>query len=127
MNQLVFTGLPYNQQLKKRKESRTQRNIIDGSYIEELESILDKVCKHLELDVPRIKAKGRTRTNANARFYYFYLAKRYTEYSLASIGAVVGKDHATVIYGIRQINNFIGCDKEVCRTIEALEELMLCK
>ena len=113
MNPLVFTGLPYSQQIKRRRESKTTRHVLDGGYIPELEAILDRVCKYLELNVSNVKTKNRKRTHVTARFYYFYLARMYTKHSLASIGAVVGRDHATVLHGVSEIGKYLTFDKEI--------------
>ena len=65
------------------------------------EKILNMVQK--ELDLKDISVKDRTRHMAQARFIYFKLARKYCRYaSLARIGNVVNRDHATVINGIKK-------------------------
>lgn len=124
MNPVTFVGLPYSQQIKRRRQNKTTRHVLDGGYIPELETILDRVCQYLELDVPNVKTKNRKRTHVTARFYYFYLARNYTQYSLASVGAVVGRDHATVMHGVTEIEKYLSFDKTVINDLEEIETLL---
>lgn len=47
------------------------------------------------------------------RWLYYTLAKQYTKYSLREIGEVVGRNHATVIYGLKQFENERQWDKNL--------------
>ena len=47
------------------------------------------------------------------RWLYYTLAKEYTQYSLREIGEVVGRNHATVIYGLKQFENERQWDKDL--------------
>ena len=47
------------------------------------------------------------------RWLYYTLAKQYTQYSLREIGEVVGRNHATVIYGLKQFENERQWDKNL--------------
>jgi len=47
------------------------------------------------------------------RWLYYTLAKKYTHYSLREIGEVVGRNHATVIYGLKQFENERQWDKNL--------------
>lgn len=125
MNPIVFVGLPYTKRIKKRKETQLVRNLVDGGYVVELEYILDEVCKYLELNVDRIKSNGRQAQNVKARFYYFYLARQHTNYSFANVGSIVGKDHASVMHGCKQIESYLSYDKEVINDLEQLETIIL--
>lgn len=40
-----------------------------------------------------------------ARWLYFYMCRRYTLRSLSDIGKHIGYDHATVIYGLKILEN----------------------
>lgn len=65
------------------------------------EKILNMVQK--ELDLKDISVKDRTRHMSQARFIYFKLARKYCRYaSLARIGNLVNRDHATVINGLKK-------------------------
>ncbi len=47
------------------------------------------------------------------RWLYYTLAKEYTHYSLREIGEIVGRNHATVIYGLKQFENERQWDKDL--------------
>ena len=47
------------------------------------------------------------------RWLYYTLAKEHTEYSLREIGEIVGRNHATVIYGLKQFENECKWDKDL--------------
>jgi len=47
------------------------------------------------------------------RWLYFTLAKEYTDYSFREIGEIVGRNHATVIYGLKQFENECKWDKDL--------------
>lgn len=58
-----------------------------------------------ELQIEDITIRNRTREMAQARFIYFKLAKKYCRYaSLARIGEVVDRNHATVINGLKKFD-----------------------
>ncbi len=80
------------------------------------------VCEHFGIKLLDLKAKKRTREVANARQIAMYLSKRFTNLSLSEIGnAFGGKDHATVLYACRQVEERKGKDESLRKSIEALE------
>lgn len=72
-----------------------------------INSILKEVAEVTEIPIEVLKMKTRKREIVEARQFYFKRAKMFTKRSLASIGALVGKDHATVLHGIKTVNNII--------------------
>lgn len=70
-----------------------------------LASILKYISEKVEIPVDILKMKTRKREIVEARQFYFKEAKKQTNHSLAKIGAFVGKDHATVIHGIKTVND----------------------
>ena len=64
----------------------------------QLETIRDYIEANIKVS---LKKKTRTRDMAYARAVYYKLAKRYTVKSLTSIGELVGRDHATVLHGLK--------------------------
>lgn len=53
-----------------------------------------------------IDTKRRLRPIVEARALYYKLCRDYTFHSLAEIGKSVGRDHATVLWGIQNFNNW---------------------
>ncbi|MFA5431994.1 MAG: helix-turn-helix domain-containing protein [Candidatus Paceibacterota bacterium] len=67
--------------------------------------------------------KTRKREVVQARQIAMYFAKQMTKSSLASIGSQIGyKDHATVLFAIRTVNNLRQTDKEYRDNFEKLEK-----
>jgi len=78
-----------------------------------LEFIKDTVCNHFHLKTDSLHSKSRKRDIVQARQIAMYFAKKLTNYSLSAIGSVIGgKDHATVLYAYKNVNNFIETDKD---------------
>ena len=72
-----------------------------------LEEIIDYTNKVFELD---IKEDTRRREYVEARAFYYAVARKVTPISLKQIGKPLKKDHATVLYNLRNTVNFL--DKE---------------
>lgn len=64
--------------------------------------ILAEVAHKSGIKITSLLAETRKRAVVNARFVYFRRAREYTKATLAEIGLLVGKDHASVMYGIDQ-------------------------
>ena len=70
-----------------------------------LTEILNEVSRRTFVSVERIKGRERHRHIVTARQIYFYYARKHTTHSLAEIGSLVNKDHATTLHGIKVIEN----------------------
>jgi chromosomal replication initiator protein len=79
------------------------------------------VCEHFALKLSDIKAKKRTKEIALPRQIAMYLSKQLTSLSLNDIGKNFGgKDHATVIYACKQIEEKRAKDEAFNRIIDGL-------
>jgi len=79
------------------------------------------VCDHFALKIADIKARKRTREIALPRQVAMYLSKQLTSLSLNDIGkSFGGKDHATVLYACKQIEEKRTKDEAFNRMIESL-------
>lgn len=67
------------------------------------ERILNKVQNYLKED---IQTRRRVKEIVYARFLYYKLCRDLTTLSLAEIGKTLGFDHASVIHGLKQYDNF---------------------
>jgi chromosomal replication initiation ATPase DnaA len=87
-----------------------------------LETIKDIVNEFYNLD---ISVKGRTMDLSKARRVYMYLARKHTKQPLQNIAKSVNlKNHATVIHGVKCVNNDLCYDKEVQGEIRKLNAKM---
>lgn len=78
-----------------------------------IDSIETTVADMLSIDIELIKSKSRKRDVVQARQLIMYFSKKFTKNSLASIGAKIGKrNHATVLYACRTVEDLIETNKE---------------
>lgn len=78
-----------------------------------IDDIQQVVCDHFDMPISALQSKTRKREVVQARQIAMYFCKTLTKASLASIGAQVGKkDHATVLYACKTVNNLIEIDKK---------------
>jgi len=70
------------------------------------------VCRFYRMEPWELMQKKRKREIVQRRQLCMYLAKKYTTASLAVIGSEYLKDHATVLYAIKTIENLITTERE---------------
>lgn len=88
-----------------------------------VDSIQKAVCDYLGVKIYDLKAKKRTKEIANARQIAMYLSKQHTQLSLSEIGRYFGgKDHATVIYACKQIEERRKKDENLNKSVENVEK-----
>lgn len=88
-----------------------------------IDSILDLVADHFELDVDTIKSNSRKRQIVMARQLAMYFVKQHTDHSLKTIGKEFGgRDHSTVIYSCRTVNDLIDSDNSFKFMVEELDK-----
>jgi chromosomal replication initiator protein len=86
-----------------------------------VEQIQKVVCEHFDLKLADMKAKKRTKEVAFPRQVAMYMCKQLTNMSLSDIGKNFGgKDHATVIYACKQIEEKRAKEEVFNRVIEKL-------
>ena len=70
-----------------------------------LASILLEVSRKSKITLERLLSGSREREIVEARQIYFKRARETTNISYRLIGALVGLDHATVLHGVRNVDN----------------------
>jgi chromosomal replication initiator protein len=86
-----------------------------------IEFIQKIVCDYYGIKVQDIKAKKRTKELTTPRQVAMYISKKLTNLSLGDIGnAFGGKNHATVIYSCKQVEEKISGDDGFNRVMEQL-------
>ena len=70
------------------------------------------VCDFYKIPIEATQTKSRKRELVQARQVSMYFAKQKTKESLREIGLEVGgKDHATVLYACKHVNNLLDTDR----------------
>lgn len=96
--------------------------IIDQIKKRKLEFIEEKVLRITELD--KIRTKSRVHEYVLGRYLFCWFAREYTNYSYATIGAFLNRDHATVLHNVRSCEWEIKYNKELQAKHEQLKIIM---
>jgi chromosomal replication initiator protein len=88
-----------------------------------LKHIQKTVCDYFNITVDSLQSKNRKRDVVQTRQIAMYFAKKYTKYSLSTIGAEIGgKNHATVLYADKVIKDQLSYDKTLKTQIDEIEK-----
>jgi chromosomal replication initiator protein len=116
---------------KKNLDLATVENLVKDILQEEarnqvtIEKIQKKVVEHYELRLSDMISKRRPNNIAFPRQVAMYLCRVLTNYPLKEIGeAFGGRDHGTVIYACRTVEDIIDQDESVRRTVEYLKRVI---
>lgn len=83
------------------------------------------VCQVLELEpilMQQVK-KNRKREYVEARYIVFYILVKHFKWKLERTGKFYDKDHATVLYGIKTVNNLMQTNKEFRSKVSSLIDI----
>jgi chromosomal replication initiator protein len=87
--------------------------------------ILKAVCNHFEVTMADICSPRRPQALSFSRQAAMYLLRERTELSLSEIGALLGgRDHTTILHGIRKIEEADGSDSRVRDHLTRLRSLL---
>jgi chromosomal replication initiator protein len=116
--QASLTGRPIDKEMAK----NILRDLIEEDEKPVTTDLIQKVvCEHFALKIADMKAKKRTKEIVLPRQIAMYLSKQMTSMSLNDIGKNFGgKNHATVIYSCKQVEDKRGKDEAFNRMIENL-------
>ena len=90
-----------------------------------IEEIQRKVAEHYNVRLSDLVGPKRVRTIARPRQVAMYLAKSLTTRSLPEIGRRFGgRDHTTIMHGIRKIEELKGADSQLAEDIDLLRRLL---
>ena len=86
-----------------------------------VDEIQKTVADHFNMKQADLLSERRTRAIARPRQIAMYLCKQHTTRSYPDIGRRFGgRDHTTVLHGVRKIEELIPTDEQVARDVEAL-------
>ena len=88
-----------------------------------LQLIVEIVCDHFQISMDQILSKSRTNEIAKPRMIAMYLAKTMTGASQDAIGSFLGgRDHSTVIHGIKRVETEIQNNETMKKQIEVIKK-----
>ena len=86
-----------------------------------VDEIQKTVAEHFNLKQADLLSERRTRAIARPRQIAMYLCKQHTTRSYPDIGRRFGgRDHTTVLHGVRKIEEMLSQDEQIARDVEAL-------
>lgn len=85
--------------------------------------IMEVVAEHFGISIEQILSKSRSNDVAKPRQIAMYLCKNMTDASLEAIGKVLGgRDHSTVVHGIKKVAEDVSADETVAKTVETIKK-----
>ena len=91
-----------------------------------IQHIMDAVTGYYGVKVSDLQGKKRNKSIAFPRQVCMFLARRHTRYSLEEIGGYFGgRDHTTVLHGVRTIGKQVDNDTDVQRQVASVENQLL--
>jgi len=88
------------------------------------DDIVRTTCQQLNVSDRVICARTRQRDAVRARNIVMYLIKKYTDSSLAQIGAVVHRDHATVAHSLNLMDDLMSYDVVLRQEVANIERAL---
>ena len=92
---------------------RITKEIIDSEKAYEPSYIIEKVADFYDIKPEDVLGKGKTKDVANARQMSFYLIRKLTGLTLEQIGDAMNRDHSTVLYSIRKVEENLQNDPKL--------------
>jgi chromosomal replication initiator protein len=90
-----------------------------------MDEILKKTCEYYKIRQVDILSQNRQRAIARPRQMAMYLCKRLTQRSLPEIGRKFGgRDHTTILYGVRKIEELMQTDSQIAEDAELLRRML---
>ena len=86
--------------------------------------IIQKVIDHYRVSTYHMRSRNRDGEYVKARHLFFYLMREHTRATLNDIGAVLSRDHATVLHGWRSVKNQIELYSDFRKEIEPIQNVI---
>lgn len=118
--------------MKKSKEIREINDKILKDSVSSYNAMLcqfvkEMVCTYYGVNSEALKQNSRKKEMVKCKQISMYLIKKHSNMSLESIGKEFGKNHATVIYSIKTISNYLEWDRDLVNEVDELEKIVILK
>lgn len=88
------------------------------------ELIIERICKFRGLKEEGVRSPKRTRELSFTRHIIYYFVRRLTSLSLTEAGKLFDQDHATVLNGIKRVNNMLETDKKIVQMVAKINLIL---
>ena len=125
----VFASLmAYSTALNQPLTIQLARNVLSNTVrmskqnrVVTFDSISDAVCSEFNIDKELLFGKSRKRDVADARRLVMMLAKKFAKMSSTMIGLKLNRNHATVLYACKTIEERISVEKDLAAAVGRIE------
>ena len=123
VNSLMAYSIVYNTNVDMRLAERIiKRAVKVDNHPLTVDEILEKVCRHYNVEQRQVSSKSRKRDLVQVRQVSMYLAQKYTKMPAGRIGQLIGnRDHSTVIHSCNAIEQRLKVDKIFSAEITSIE------
>lgn len=124
LNKLLAYGNLVKTEITMEIAIKELQNIITPDKPKEITSqlIIEVVSEHFQISLEQILSKERSNSVARPRQIAMYLCKNMTNDSLESIGVMLGRDHSTIIHGIKKITEEYNSNENTRILIETIKK-----
>lgn len=125
LNKLIAFSNLEKREITMQVAVKELQNIISPDKPREItpQLIVEVISEHFGISVDQIMSKSRSSDIAKPRQIAMYLCKNMTDLPLNSIGQLLGgRDHSTVVHGIKKVNDEISSDKTFSQTVETIRK-----
>ena len=123
VNSLMAYSIVYNTNVDMRLAERIiKRAVKVDNHPLTIDEILEKVCRHYNVEQRQVFSKSRKRDLVQVRQVSMFLAQKYTKMPAGRIGQLIGnRDHSTVIHSCNAIEQRLKVDLAFQAEISSIE------
>ena len=123
VNSLMAYSIVYNTHLDMRLAERIiKRAVKVDNHPLTIDDILEKVCRHYNVEQRQVFSKSRKRDLVQVRQISMYLAQKYTKMPAGRIGQLIGnRDHSTVIHSCNTVEQRLKVDTTFSDEVRSIE------
>ena len=123
VNSLMAYSIVYNTNVDMRLAERIiKRAVKVDNHPLTIDEILEKVCRHYNVEQRQVFSKSRKRDLVQVRQVSMYLAQKYTKMPAGRIGQLIGnRDHSTVIHSCNAIEQRLKVDLAFQAELSSIE------
>lgn len=123
INSLLAHSIAFNRPIDQELAARVMRMIVKiEQKVITCENIIQLVLGTFSVDMKSLNSKSRKREIVLARQCAMFLCKKHTTQSVSRIGMVVGgRDHATVLHALKNVENLLETDADFKQKFDMVE------
>ena len=123
VNSLMAYSIVYNTNVDMRLAERIiKRAVKVDNHPLTIDEILEKVCRHYNVEQRQVFSKSRKRDYVQVRQVSMYLAQKYTKMPAGRIGQLIGnRDHSTVIHSCNAVEQRLKVDLAFQAELSSIE------